>query len=217
MQQTDVITASMSTRLGGFAYVNPFFKEEEPKVSIDTLICQSVRKTPMPAGFITSTGNVYAYVNSVATIRFTIDSGEGFAELHERTVCIFISAEDAAKHDTNSLNEYNIAYRMPLDKDNKFKYISDPSQLPLGADLKLIRRTENALETIDASFIPEKDKIPVEKWSNADISGTHTYIGQKVASLVPTRSAIILRMKNAGKKCGREESYFTDLEKILRN
>lgn len=210
--------ASLGMNLGGYAFSNCVQKDEvEEQVSVDRLICQSVRKTPMPAGFITSSGNVYAYVNSVATIRFTIDSGDGFGELHDRTVCVFISEEDAAHHDAASLNEYNIAYRMPLEMDGKFKNISEPSQLPLGAELKLVKKTETGIDMIDASFVPEKGKIPVEKWSNADISGTHTYVGQKVAQLVPTRSGIILRMKQTGKKCGKDESYFIELEKTVRN
>jgi hypothetical protein len=206
----------LRTSLGGYTFNSAQVQEQE-QISIDKLICKSVVKKPMPAGFLTSSGNVYAYVNSVATIRFTIDSGDNFAQLHERTVCVFISPEEAAQHDAESLNQYNIAYKMVLEPDSKYKNISDPSQLPLGAELKLVEKTETGFDTIDASFIPEVGKIPVEKWSNVDISGTHTYIGQKVATLIPTRSAIILRMKNAGKKCGRDDSYFADLEKTLRN
>ena len=216
MQPPEANSAHISSRLGGFAFLNSLPPKEEEKRSINALISQSIRKTAIPAGFITSSGNVYAYVNSVATIRFTIDSGDGFAQLHERTVCVFISPEDAGLHSDASLNEYHIAYRMLLEPESKFRNISDPSQLPLGAELKLIKKTEDGIKMIDATFVPQKDLIPVEKWSNADLSGTHTYIGQKVAQLIPTRSAILLRMKSAGKKCGKEENYFNQLEDILR-
>lgn len=190
----------------------------ERNLNVEEMIRESAKKTAMPAGFITSSGNVYAYVNSVATIRFTIDSGDNFGELTDRRVCVFIRQEDAAEHDATSLNEYNICYQVFENGETKFKNISEPSQLPYGEELKLVKKeANNQYKIIAASFIPEKGMIPVEKWNNTDITGTHTYIGQKVASLIPTRSSVVCRMKQTGAKCGKPEVYFSQLEKMVRN
>lgn len=202
----------------------PSAATEKPRqrTSLEEMVHQSVRKITMPAGFVTSSGNVYAYVNGSTAVRFTIDSGDNFAELTERRICVFISEEDAAEHNAVTLNDFNPAYIISEHGYDRYKFISEPSQLPKDSELKLVRKLhknddmDNEYEIINATFIPEKNLIPVEKWSNADITGTHTYIGQKVATLIPTRSATVLRMKTAGQKCGKHYSYFDELENLLR-